>query len=236
MTCDFKRCEDETAHCDGACHGMNQDGSKPLMEIPAVRGNGWLEAAVAWEVCASIHRLWAKGKDVLFSTRQADFVNHAADARKKHLDWEAASNVSSSPDFIRRTNVDYARWCATHYVPESLDEFGRKSLDGLWAWQEQERRKEAPAESAPVPSLWSEAEAVALAHRSGFAGTCWTMGPEELAHTLNLLCVPPASKEQPSAESVADELVKRLQFLCIVTDETKLKQIRTLVTAIVSGV
>ncbi len=44
---------------------------------------GWLEAAIAWEVCASIHQTWAKGKDALFKTRQADFVKHAKVARQK---------------------------------------------------------------------------------------------------------------------------------------------------------
>ena len=42
---------------------------------------GWKEAAIAWEVCASIHRSYCKGKDPLYSTRQADFVKHAKDAR-----------------------------------------------------------------------------------------------------------------------------------------------------------
>lgn len=42
---------------------------------------GWLEAAVAWSVCASIHRTYAKGRDALFTTRQADYVRHEKDAR-----------------------------------------------------------------------------------------------------------------------------------------------------------
>lgn len=46
--------------------------------------DGWKEATIAWEVCASIHRTWANGKDALYSTRQADFVRHAEDARKKY--------------------------------------------------------------------------------------------------------------------------------------------------------
>lgn len=46
-----------------------------------VEREGWKEAAIAWEVCASLHRQWAKGKDALFTTRQTDFVKHAADAR-----------------------------------------------------------------------------------------------------------------------------------------------------------
>lgn len=47
---------------------------------PAV-SDGWKEAAIAWEVCASIHNQWAKGKDALFTTRQSDFVKHAENAR-----------------------------------------------------------------------------------------------------------------------------------------------------------
>lgn len=33
MTCVFKRCNDQVTHCDGACHGVNPDGS-PMTEIP----------------------------------------------------------------------------------------------------------------------------------------------------------------------------------------------------------
>lgn len=43
---------------------------------------GWKEAAIAWEVCASIHREYAKGKDALFTTRQADYTRHANEARR----------------------------------------------------------------------------------------------------------------------------------------------------------
>ena len=43
--------------------------------------NGWKEAAIAWEVCASIHREYGKDKDPFFNTRQGDFVKHANDAR-----------------------------------------------------------------------------------------------------------------------------------------------------------
>lgn len=44
---------------------------------------GWKEAAIAWEVCASIHRTYGSGRDPLYSTRQGDFVSHAANARMK---------------------------------------------------------------------------------------------------------------------------------------------------------
>ena len=50
----------------------------------------------------------------------------------------AKPEQSLSPEFIRATNENYAAWCRTFYVPDSLDEAGRRSLDGLWAWQVQE--------------------------------------------------------------------------------------------------
>lgn len=40
---------------------------------------------------------------------------------------------------------------------------------------------------APAAATWCEADAVAAAHAAGFAGTCWTMGPEELVHLLNMV-------------------------------------------------
>ena len=60
---------------------MNNHGS--TKDASAKETAGWLEAAIAWEVCASLHRKFCKGKDALFSTRQADYVRHAEDARKK---------------------------------------------------------------------------------------------------------------------------------------------------------
>jgi hypothetical protein len=44
------------------------------------------------------------------------------------------------PEFIVKTNTDYADWCASFYEARALDEHGQMSLHGLWAWQEQERR------------------------------------------------------------------------------------------------
>lgn len=52
-------------------------GAQPAPSGP----DGWKEAAIAWEVCASIHREYGKGKDPFFNTRQGDFVKHANDAR-----------------------------------------------------------------------------------------------------------------------------------------------------------
>ncbi len=54
-----------------------------LYAVPQPQQNpeGWKKAAIAWEVCASLHREYCKGKDPFYSTRQADFIKHADDAR-----------------------------------------------------------------------------------------------------------------------------------------------------------
>ena len=54
--------------------------ARPTQPV-AVPADGWKEATIAWEVCASIHRKYAKGRDALFSTRQHDFVAGAEKAR-----------------------------------------------------------------------------------------------------------------------------------------------------------
>lgn len=57
--------------------------SEDLMKLRESEQSGWKEAAIAWEVCGSIHEKFAKGKDALYSTRHADFEKHAEDARRK---------------------------------------------------------------------------------------------------------------------------------------------------------
>jgi hypothetical protein len=52
---------------------------------PEPTGDGWLEATIAWEVCASIHEKFAKGKDALYKKRHADFVKHLDDCRAKAI-------------------------------------------------------------------------------------------------------------------------------------------------------
>ncbi len=58
--------------------------------------NGWMEAAIAWEVCASLHRQYCKGKDALFTTRQSDFVKHAENARE-HISHGQAPAQQPAP-------------------------------------------------------------------------------------------------------------------------------------------
>ena len=49
-------------------------------EIARLR-EGWQEATIAWAVCASIHREYAKKRDPFFTTRQSDFTKAEAKAR-----------------------------------------------------------------------------------------------------------------------------------------------------------
>ena len=58
---------------------------------------GWIEAAIAWEVCASIHESYAKGKDPFYSTRHADFVRHAEDARAQIKEALSAESKDDGP-------------------------------------------------------------------------------------------------------------------------------------------
>ena len=71
---------------------MNNHGS--TRDASAKETAGWLEAAIAWEVCASLHRKFCKGKDALFSTRQADYVRHAEDSRKKAQERPDADEIA----------------------------------------------------------------------------------------------------------------------------------------------
>jgi hypothetical protein len=77
----------EDADCEAlglkaASMRVSQSGS-PEVQSPLM--NGWKEAAIAWNVCASLHERFAKGQDALFTTRQADYKRHFAAARKAYF-------------------------------------------------------------------------------------------------------------------------------------------------------
>jgi hypothetical protein len=63
--------------------------------------NGWAQATLAWQICASIHRTYAKDKDPFFTTRQNDFINNTERARQKYL--------AQQPKDITMTNKRAAR-------------------------------------------------------------------------------------------------------------------------------
>jgi hypothetical protein len=53
-------------------------------------------------------------------------------------------------------------------------------------------------QAAPSAGMWTPDEAGIVARKSGFSGTSWAMGPEELAHLLNMLRQPaPAAPAEP---------------------------------------
>jgi len=66
--------------------------SEDLMKLRESEQSGWKEAAIAWEVCGSIHEAFAKKKDALYSTRHSDFERHAEDARRMYLQSQRNRN------------------------------------------------------------------------------------------------------------------------------------------------
>jgi hypothetical protein len=52
-----------------------------LAEMSKAHVKALEEATIAWSCCASLHREFAKGKDALYTRRQADFVRHEESAR-----------------------------------------------------------------------------------------------------------------------------------------------------------
>jgi hypothetical protein len=68
------------------------------MSSTADRRTAWQEATIAWACCASIHREYAKGRDPLFTTRQADYVKHEQHARE--MDQRDLHASPGSPDIV----------------------------------------------------------------------------------------------------------------------------------------
>lgn len=82
--------------------------------------------------------------------------------------------------------------CAIGDVDESIEAlgWGQAIIDAKAALTvARQALAEQQGEYPPLPR-WSDEDATALAHRAGFSGTSWTMGPEELAHTLSLIAAP----------------------------------------------
>ena len=55
----------------------------PPLPLKSTSTQGWCEAAMAWEVCASLHKAYTKGRDPFYTTRQADLVKRAAEMRER---------------------------------------------------------------------------------------------------------------------------------------------------------
>lgn len=64
---------------------MDCVATPPAQEGGGGEHDGYKEAAIAWAVCASIHREYAKGRDPLYTTRQADYMKAHEAARTKAM-------------------------------------------------------------------------------------------------------------------------------------------------------
>lgn len=91
--------------CAGDAVLREQEPTHPSLE-------GWKEAAVAWEVCASIHEKWAKGKDALYTTRHSDFIRHAENARQIFQVAPMPASVPESCNEVERLQTLNAALCA----------------------------------------------------------------------------------------------------------------------------
>lgn len=131
--------------------------------------DGWKEAAIAWEVCASIHREYGKGKDPFFNTRQGDFVKHANDARAM---LAAAPKQEAQPAPIEQDTSVRKAWARfSHELNHSPDapypgmseafeqHFSQSFTDREWraesatwaaAWKAAKRHE---AQAQPAPSM-----------------------------------------------------------------------------------
>lgn len=125
--------------------------------------NGWLEAAIAWEVCASLHRQYCKGKDALFTTRQSDFVKHAENARGRAPHGQAPADLSPTAGMNIPQRILHVggRNNDAGYV-----EFGSiQAVEALVRQVLRDLQAPAPADSvtAPAGGVDDDVNAVALA-------------------------------------------------------------------------
>jgi len=128
-------------------------------------------------------------------------------------------------------NEEYAAWCKITYTPDSLDNRGMPTdggLHGLWAWQEQERRKMAapvaPADpvgcydgehrdGADMVRLYSDIPKGTLLYTSPVAAPAAPAEPTHLRRadgTLSGVFVEPVASE---AAAVAADLRNWFDFL-----------------------
>lgn len=94
-----------------------------------------------------------------------------------------ASLLSRTAVALRGPEPPLTRW-SWHDLPE-------RAAAAVAAIDLMQRTAIAAAANSTATRTWSEAEAVAAAHAAGFAGTYWTMGPEELVHLLNMVRAQP---------------------------------------------
>ena len=154
---------------------------------------GWKEATIAWEVCASIHREYAKKKDPFFTTRQADFVKHTEAARSALL--------AAAPDQFR----DAAKMVADTEDNgfDLLHDRPHAEMPGCRGAKSLKVR--APAEVPSVDQLWNNDEVMALNAELGL-----TMDQlSRLASAITRIthpAAPPADWRERFSQAVYDDL------------------------------
>jgi hypothetical protein len=94
-------------------------------ESKSWQGDGWAQATLAWQTCASIHATYAKGKDPLFTARQKDFIDNTERARQKYLASQQKDIAMADKEQHRRffTDEDYRngiRKSATQLIESSI--------------------------------------------------------------------------------------------------------------------
>jgi hypothetical protein len=101
-----------------------------------------------------------------------------------------------------RESIAADREClfSCHVSPVSGAVEDRAGLEGLAEYDAVLALIDAALAEPEPRQPWSEAEAVAVAHRAGFAGTHWSVGPEELAHLLNMVAPRALAEPQPVDE------------------------------------
>lgn len=89
------------------------DAIRAALALPQDAGavEGWKEAAIAWSVCTSIHREYAKKRDPFFSTRQSDFTEYEEHARSM---LAASPSPPGQPPHDERIAI-ISRWSDKHF-------------------------------------------------------------------------------------------------------------------------
>lgn len=157
------------AYADAVLLGDGNDEALAALLAHIQRGvpDGWKEATIAWEVCASIHREYAKKKDPFFTTRQADFVRHTEAARaamRAHIQREAVPEGDDGKRVLREVFALCEDTEAKCYEDPSDFSRGRRFeakgiARAIGAWYQEEfcGRTHMGEPAAPAPDQFRDA-------------------------------------------------------------------------------
>jgi len=117
--------------------------------------HGWKEAAIAWNVCASLHERFAKGKDALFTTRQADYKRHAAAAKKAYFTVLGADHGFDAAVLSRVTSATASNYASAIDLIKAIAKLDTRSITAKSTKSVAQRwlREHKDAALAPVGEL-----------------------------------------------------------------------------------